>query len=311
MLLSEGENKNVALDGTLELVDGLVDSYNLKSIVEGSSIRKLIAQLGTISDIESGTFVGCNSLEEIIIHGDIKIGLNALQNIPSLKKLQIENQLLIDGHTLQGDIMLEEVSLPSLVLIPIGLFANLPNLKTVNLNKASIIDNECFKGCISLTEISLPNVGIILGDNQFNGCSKLNTIDLSGLSKVDIESSNIFSGCNNLQTIKLGQYPPNKFNNKIFISANKVPNIDLPSKDDWSNYLSQCTVDSSNNYLWYGFNTGHTKEKEGNDKNKTLLVVSGVFNIIFIIAVIVLIIIIVVIRKRIKNDTDESKLMDV
>lgn len=303
-------------DETLELVNGLVDSSNLKSIVKGSSITKLIAQLGTISDIESGTFDGCNSLKEIIIYDDIKIGLNAFQNIPTLKKLQIENQLIIDGNALKGDIMLEEVSLPSLILIPNGLFADLKNLKTVNLNKALIIENECFKGCISITEISLPNAGIISGDNQFAGCVNLNTIDLSGLTKVDIESSNIFAGCKNLQKIKLGQYPPNKFNIGIFINANIIPSIELPSKDNWNNYLYQCTVDSWNNYLWYGFNTGLTKEKEaGNneskDKNKTLLIVSGIFNIIFIIAVVVLIILIVVIRKRIKNDTDESKLMEV
>lgn len=53
LLLMDGENENAAEYGTLELVDGLVDSYNLKSIVEESTIKKLISQLGTISDIEN------------------------------------------------------------------------------------------------------------------------------------------------------------------------------------------------------------------------------------------------------------------
>ena len=249
---------------TLDLIGGHVDSNDLKEMTKGSStLEKFEANLGTLSEIEIGTFEGCDMLNEIIIHPEIIIGMNAFQNIQNLKKISMDLQQTLRSDEFLGDNKLEEISLPLLTTIPSNLFAELRKLKTIQLNTASIMLQESFKNCISLENLELPNLRNIIGDSHFEGCINLKTIDLSSLSTVHLSSSHIFGNCNQLSNIKLGMEPPNQFNEDIFKNAGVVPSISIPSENGWKNYVPQSTIDpESNHYLWYGYDTGLIKEND-------------------------------------------------
>lgn len=116
---------------TLELVGGLFDPTVVKnSIIKSkSTIEKFEVNTGTLNEILPGTFYECNSLKEIVIHSDTKIGLNALQNIPNLTKISLDLIQTVRNNEFEGDSNLEFISLPSLTTVPNSLFEGLQKSK--------------------------------------------------------------------------------------------------------------------------------------------------------------------------------------
>lgn len=228
---------------TLELLGELVDSNELKEMIKNSlSFEKFKAHIGTLNEIASGTFSGCNYLKVIILHTEVFISVGALQNIPSFLKLTMDLQQSIRGDDLSGNFNLQEVNLPLLSTVPSYLFAKFSDLKIIKLDTASMLHRECFKDYVSLIDLELPNVRIINGDSHCEGCSNLKTIDLLSLSTTHQSSSRIFLNCNQLEELRFGLEPPNLFNEDIFTNAVVVPNKVIPSSLGLKNYIQQCTV---------------------------------------------------------------------
>ena len=67
--------------------------------------------------------------------------------------------------------------------------------------KITSLGDECFNGCSSLTSINLPSSITSLGDKCFNGCSSLTSINLS--SSITSLGDECFSDCNSLTSINL------------------------------------------------------------------------------------------------------------
>ena len=177
-----------------------------------------------------------------------------------MTKLSIDLKQTFREDEFKGDINVEEISLPLLTTIPSSLFSNLQKLRIVNLNSTSTMQDGSFKNCISLEKVELPQANLMTGDSHFDNCVSLKNADLSGLKTVDQSASNIFNRCNFLTEIKLGDDPPNLFNENIFVNAGVVPKISIHNPNSWNNYFTQCTVDPANNhYLWYDYDTGLEK----------------------------------------------------
>lgn len=264
---SLGQTSSMLLDVpqivNLKLNGGLVEPEDLKNTVSGcTTIETFEAVIGTLSEISRGTFEGCTSLREITIHPEVIIGLNALQNIPSLTKLTMTNLQTIRGAELKGDTGLQEVSFPLLKTVPDELFSGLSKLSSVNLKDAKIMLKGVFKNCVLLETLEFPSLETMNGDSQFEGCSKLRTIDLSKLKTVQQESANIFKGCIELSELKLGLTPPILFNTQIFENS-KLPKLILPDETGFQNYVSQSTVNPQNNhYMWRGIDIGIEKKND-------------------------------------------------
>ena len=64
------------------------------------------------------------------------------------------------------------------------------------------IGNNAFNGCSSLTSIDIPNSVTSIGINAFRGCSSLITINFYGTSILTI-GNYAFNGCTNLQSINV------------------------------------------------------------------------------------------------------------
>lgn len=68
--------------------------------------------------------------------------------------------------------------------------------------------------------------------------------------------------CSQLNNIILGDEPPVRFNEDIFTNACVLPTVSLPSTNSWKNYISQSSLKEDGRYLWYGIDTGLTKDDE-------------------------------------------------
>ena len=154
-----------------------------------------------------------------------------------MTKLSIDLKQTFREDEFKGDINVEEISLPLSTTIPSSLFSNLQKLRIVNLNSTSTMQDGSFKNCISLEKVELPKVNLITGDSHFDNCVSLKNVDLSGLKTVDQSASNIFNRCNFLTEIKLGDDPPNLFNESVFVNAGVVPNILIPNQNSWNNFI--------------------------------------------------------------------------
>lgn len=127
--------------------------------------------------------------------------------------------------------------LPLLNTIPDRFFSDLRKLKKVDLNSTSTIRDGCFKNCVSLEKMDLSSVTLMTCDSQIDVFSSLKIVDFSGLKNVNKTASLIFNQCNNLTEIKLGNEPPNLFNESVFVNAGVVPNILIPNQNSWNNFI--------------------------------------------------------------------------
>lgn len=96
---------------------------------------------------------------------------------------------------------LQTVDIKSANTIGYGAFANCECISELILSdNLSQIDGYAFAGCINLETIKLPESLLLLGENAFQGCSKLNHVNIS---KVDNINSSTFEDCVSLSDIQI------------------------------------------------------------------------------------------------------------
>ena len=167
------------------------------------------------------TFLGCSSLEEVILPENLSsIGEEVFWSCTSLKTINLpETVTEIDCEAFLGCISLENINLENVKVIGkegwgSSAFAGCTALKNVNLESAIKIYRHTFSGCTSLENIKLDNLEV-LGREAFDSCTSLKKIELPSIKYlgIDVEEDederywqegDAFVDCRSLETVVLG-----------------------------------------------------------------------------------------------------------
>lgn len=165
-----------------------------------------------LTEIKSGAFCDCDSLERISIPDGVKeIADNLFAGSEKLKEVNFSKDVKRIGYnSFSGCKSLERFNYPEGVKeVEWSTFSFCDKLKFVYLPKSiTIIADEAFAGCSSLADISIPAKVKEIGGSAFWGCSNLKKIDLpkkleriesytfafSGLKKIELPETVSYIG---------------------------------------------------------------------------------------------------------------------
>lgn len=156
----------------------------LKSVTIPSTLTELT---------EEGIFMGCQELEEVILHDDfITIGLNTFRGCTKLAQITLPAGLTTLGQAAFDNSGIELIVIPEkITVISHSAFWGCENLTSVTLPEGLLkIDYGAFYNCTALKEISIPDgVTEIVGD-AFALCKELTTINIP--TSLTVISSGVF-----------------------------------------------------------------------------------------------------------------------
>ncbi len=153
--------------------------------------------------IRALAFVHHPNIVEIICHEDVEtIEARAFLHCRSLKRVIMRGVKIVELLAFTACGSLTDVECVKLEIIGLGAFCECKSLRSINLTSARIvemcafkdcpalmdaefgsklerIDVRAFVGCKSIARITIPfNNGIITDDKTFQGCEKLNHVNL-------------------------------------------------------------------------------------------------------------------------------------
>jgi hypothetical protein len=194
---------------SLSIESGVVSSADfLEAKVMLNTLQALEIATGTVPVLEPSFLSGHQTLQSLIIHGDLEIRAGALQNMVALKTLNLGDVTALPGSTLTGCTALETVNLHSVASVQAGTFADLESLTSASITGARFLYGRAFANCASLAELYVPNLMELFGDEHFSGCESLTSIFFLHLTFVDVAAANIFAGCTSLSSLTLWTTPP-------------------------------------------------------------------------------------------------------
>ena len=132
--------------------------------------------------IEELAFYGCQSLRSIKLLGVRIIKANAFHNCRCLTDIEFGDKLeRIEKYGFYSCIGLEKIRIPSVRTIGLRAFSYCRDLIAVECGECLMTLHEAtFINCHNLKRIALPLKDDMVGDNVFDGCLDLTTVDLVG-----------------------------------------------------------------------------------------------------------------------------------
>ena len=154
-----------------ESADGVLFSKGKETVVAYPSGKEFTAYSipQGVKEIEKGAFAVCNKLTTVIIPSSVKIiGGSAFATCEKLTSIAIpEGVTTIDEDT----------------------FSDCSNLTDVTLPKSiSAINNSAFADCENLAAITLPVSLTLIKPDAFSGCTKLNMVNATACTKLNMDS---------------------------------------------------------------------------------------------------------------------------
>ena len=199
--VTESEN---AFDGctALEAINVATNNQNYKSIdnvlfsKDGRSLLLAPASMtGTYvipegtRNIDAGAFVGCNSLNEIILPSSLVL-------ISECAFYGLENlETIIFAGTAYEDLIAGKYA-----------FRNCSDLETVMFasgSRLAELGEGAFMGCTSIEEFTVPATMTKLGASVFADCSELDTLNFEASTKQLVFGANAFQNCTSLKKVNL------------------------------------------------------------------------------------------------------------
>lgn len=167
----------------------------------------------------------------------------AFQNA-TFRKLTIPQGVIqIIGNEAFVGSSIEEVSAWSGV-IGNRAFKGCTNLKSITLNTRQI-GTECFYGCNSLTSITFPADVEEIGAGAFANCSRLTTIDMSGITKKAKLLKYCFFNCPSIGSVTFG-------NDTASIGDAAFAITEPLSNQSWTEAVFPARVSELGDYVLYG-----------------------------------------------------------
>lgn len=213
------------------VVDGVLKSYSGQGgdvvIPEYLSIEKIdecafsdvkdslksIIILGTVQEIEQGTFSNCVNLERVVLPEGLRC---------------------IRAFTFEGCRCLSDFQIPSSVeKIEHYAFKGCDGLKSLKIPSNTVaIDWKAFAECYNLKEVSIPNNEMDIGEYAFYDCANLENVSLrqEGTGECGKEKKigmGAFQGCKRLRSI---QIPCGMIgiDEKAFYDCYELENVEIP-----------------------------------------------------------------------------------
>ncbi len=225
--------ESINLPDTIQYIDeyAFSDCQSLKSITLPVGLRKLndyvflncysLSNVACNNNLQSIgiSFQSCKSLKSITIPNSVtSIHQSAFSNCPEMSEVTVmENNAKYSSN----DGILYNRSKTTLIYCPPGKAGSLTVLPSV-----LIIGEGGFQGCTKLDEIDLPEKLAVIENYAFNACIGLNAIEIP--SSVVYLGYAVFVGCTNLTSISI---PPNisVINEMMFYNCNELAEVTLPS----------------------------------------------------------------------------------
>ena len=222
---------------------------NLDEIFAGITTLEQVTATETLTNINSGAFVGCTGLKSVSLPAVTKIGANSFADCTALQTVDLPLAATISDHAFQNCTALQFLELPAVMKITSTAFAGCTGLTDLTLGKgAAVIDDraftdckaltnldlgstvsigrEAFAGCTALAAISLPDSVTQLGVGAFRGCTGATGIEIgSGLTEVPAFA---FADCTGVKDIAFNEgvvtIGPNAFQNAVSLVFLTLPN---------------------------------------------------------------------------------------
>ena len=215
----------------------------------------------SVTSIGNSAFSGCSGLTDVTIPNSVtSIGSSAFYGCSGLTSIDIPDSVTsIGSSAFYGCTGLTSITIPnSVTSIGSSAFYRCTGLTSLSIgNAVTLIDTDAFYGCSGLTSISvdngnskydsrnncnalietasnslvlgckntnIPNSVTSIGNNAFNGCSELSSIDIP--NSVTSISSNAFKGCSGLTSIDI----PNtvtSIGNQAFYGCTGLTNVNI------------------------------------------------------------------------------------
>lgn len=206
-------------------VHGFFDCQKLESVI-----------LKVCQTIQAMAFINCSKLKSLGETSSItEIGTGAFSGCSSLQSIDLSNCTIFGsewtgyGGIFNGCASLKEVKLPkTLTDIPNRLFSGCSGLTSFDFSNVTYIGESAFEGS-ALTNIVRPQTIKQIANNAFRNCSNLKSIDFGNVTSI---GESAFEGCINLDSITLPSsitsIGRNAFTNINYVTINaaKVPSLE-------------------------------------------------------------------------------------
>ena len=171
---------------------------------EIKNLKKIILP-NTVTSIDNGAFIYCNSLTSVIIPNTVtSIGKYVFYGC-GLVSVNIPNSVTSIGHSAFSfcTSLATVIIGKSVTTIENGTFSGCSNLRTIIFpNSLTLIGRDVFKKCSGLTSVTIPNSVTSIGQSAFEGCDGLKSVTIPN-SVTSIDDS-AFKGCSSLTSATIG-----------------------------------------------------------------------------------------------------------
>ena len=224
-----------------------------------------VAIPNSVTTIGESAFWGCTGLNSIEIPSSVTtIGKWAFARCSNLTSVvynsdACESSIFTDSPV--SDLTIGMATVPELMAHHFGIVPSLIRLSFTD--KVTTIGEDAFNGCVGLTSVDLPGSVTTIGNSAFYGCTGLTSIEIP--SSVTTIGKWAFEGCGNIETISFASVTPPEANQNEFSELWRSARIVVPG-DALTTYLDFAPYNRF--YKW-----GTVEEPEGHS--------DGVFAYVF------------------------------
>ena len=186
--------------GVTELRETFVGCTSLESIILTGNYYTTYLQ---------GTFAGCVNLRDVAIFWTVEVGDDTFAGCESLTNISTNRIASLGDRSFMGCTSLESLDIRSLDLhgrisaIGDSAFAGCTSLTSVDIRDPSHlrVGDRAFADCISLSSVSIDEGVESLGDGVFSGCASLSSI--SFLDDSCEVGKDVFLGCGSISHVRI------------------------------------------------------------------------------------------------------------